>query len=71
MNQLIINGITVKEGQQYKHKLSGCIWTIKRNFYNELCFDSGVLERDIIEERLGMVELLINEKEEMCVKCLK
>jgi len=58
MKNLCIDGILVTEGQKYKHKTSGCIWTVKQNFYNTLIFDSGILERQITKERLAQLELI-------------
>jgi len=58
MKNLSIDGITVTEGQRYKHLTSGCIWTIKKNFYNELVFDSGIIERKITVDRILQVELI-------------
>ncbi|MBU3173312.1 hypothetical protein [Clostridium estertheticum] len=63
LKELNINGITVVEGQKYIHKKSECIWEIKQDACGELKFDSGVLQREIIEERLKKVTLSLNKND--------
>ncbi|AUN01428.1 hypothetical protein EXM90_11480 [Clostridium botulinum] len=54
----IIGGKKIEEGQKYRHKESGCIWSVNTNYIGNLVFDSGIIQREIKESRINKLEIV-------------
>lgn len=59
LKQIIINGITITEGEKFIHNITGVTYEIKKSLSGVLKFDNDIIHVNITADRLNQVTKIL------------